>query len=73
MHYMNEELDRGFIIKKEMFDLQEPPRSKDELGSLTHWHMMKMFKDTIFALYYFSEPVNEVYIKQYLRRTEQPI
>lgn len=36
LHYMNEEYDSGPIIKRKMFHLQEPPQSRDEIGSLSH-------------------------------------
>lgn len=61
LHYMDHKLDSGPIIEKLMFDLEEHPRTKDELGALTHWHMMKMFKRTILSLYHFSNPVELIH------------
>lgn len=54
LHYMDEQLDSGPIIEKVMFDLEEPPLSKDELGFMVHDVMMKLFKRTILNLYHFS-------------------
>ena len=47
LHHMNEEYDSGKIIKILKFDLHEPPISIDELGSLSHYFLFKLFKETI--------------------------
>ncbi len=68
LHYMNEEYDSGPIIKKLMFDLQEPPLTRDEIGSITHWHLWQFFKETVFDIYHFGEAINEEYIEDYLKK-----
>jgi len=65
LHYMNEQLDKGKIIMKQMFKLNEPPLSKDELGAITHWHMIKLFKDTVISLYYNSPITNQDFINKW--------
>ena len=64
-HFMDEEYDHGPIIRKTMFSLEEPPRTKDELGALAHWHLWKLFKNTFLDLYHFANPANEKYIQQF--------
>jgi len=66
-HYMDEEYDNGPIIKKVMFDLEEPPATKDELGSLAHWHLWKLFKEIFLQLYHFSNPKNEEFITKFMK------
>ena len=46
-HHMNEENDSGKIIKILKFDLHEPPISRYELGSVSHYFLFKLFKETI--------------------------
>ena len=65
LHYMNEEYDDGPIIRKVMFDLEEPPLTRDEIGSITHWHMWKLFKSTILDVYHFGNPINSEFIARY--------
>ena len=67
-HYMDEKYYNGPIIKKTVFDLEEPPESKDELGSLAHWHLWKLFKETFLNIYHFSNPINEEFIHKYQRK-----
>ena len=66
-HFMNEEYDKGPIIKKMEFDLEEPPSTKDELGSLAHWQLWKLFKELLLPLYHFSNPENEKFINEFMR------
>ena len=61
------EYDNGPIIKKVMFDLEEPPATKDELGSLAHWHLWKLFKEIFLQLYHFSNPKNEEFITKFMK------
>ena len=65
LHYMNEEYDKGPIIRKMMFDLEEPPQSRDEIGSLTHWHLWKLFKNSILDVYHFGNVLNEKFIEEF--------
>jgi folate-dependent phosphoribosylglycinamide formyltransferase PurN len=65
LHYMDEEYDNGPIIRKVMFDLEEPPLTRDEIGSITHWHMWKLFKSTILDIYHFGNPTNIEFIEQF--------
>ena len=67
-HFMDEEYDHGPIIRKKMFDLEEPPATKDELGSLAHWHLWKLFKETFLDIYHFSNPENEKFIAEFLKQ-----
>ena len=67
-HFMDEEYDHGPIIRKKMFDLEEPPATKDELGSLAHWHLWKLFKETFLDIYHFSNPKNEKFIAEFLKQ-----
>jgi len=66
LHYMDEEYDSGPIIRKTMFELEEPPHSKDEIGSLTHWHLWKLFKTTVLDIYHFGNPINDEFIRNYV-------
>jgi|TARA_B000000460_G_C21434834_1_gene356780 methionyl-tRNA formyltransferase len=65
LHYMNEEYDKGPIIRKMMFDLEEPPQSRDEIGSLTHWHLWKLFKNSVLEVYHFGNVINEKFIDEF--------
>ena len=51
VHFMDENYDTGPIIKVDTFDLHEPPVSIEELGSITHYFLFKLFKDTILDIY----------------------
>ena len=65
-HFMDE--DHGPIIRMKMFDLEELPATKDELGSLAHWHLWKLFKETFLDIYHFSNPKNEKFIAEFLKQ-----
>jgi len=65
LHYMNKEYDKGPIIRKMMFDLEEPPQSRDEIGSLTHWHLWKLFKNSVLEVYHFGNVINEKFIDEF--------
>lgn len=47
----------------------EPAMSKDEHGALAHFHMWKLFQDTVLGLYHFSNPINDSFIKKISTRT----
>jgi methionyl-tRNA formyltransferase len=66
-HFMDEKYDNGPIIKKVMFDLEEPPATKDELGSLAHWHLWKLFKELFLQIYHFSNPINQKFIDDFIK------
>ena len=51
VHYMNEEFDKGPIIKVKNFDLHEPPTSVEELGAVSHYFLFQLFKETVMDLY----------------------
>lgn len=70
LHYMNEEYDSGPIIKRKMFPLQEPPQSRDEIGSLSHWHMWELFKETVLNVYHFGEAINEEFILDFVNKKQ---
>jgi len=65
LHYMDEEYDKGPIIRKLMFDLEEPPKSRDEIGSITHWHLWKLFKSSVLDVYHFGNIINEKFIEEF--------
>jgi|TARA_B100001540_G_C15816913_1_gene648160 Methionyl-tRNA formyltransferase len=69
-HYMDENYDSGPIIKKVIFDLEEPPVTKDELGSLAHWHLWKLFKELFLNIYHFSNPINEKFIEDFQKEVK---
>ena len=50
VHYMDEQFDTGPIIKVHTYPLWERPTSESELGAVAHWHLFKLFKDTIYGL-----------------------
>ena len=47
VHDMTDEYDSGKIRKILKFDLHEPPNSVDELGSVSHYFLFNLFKETI--------------------------
>jgi len=51
VHYMDEEYDTGKIIKVDTFKLHEPPTSVQELGTLSHYFLFQLFKDTLMNIY----------------------
>jgi methionyl-tRNA formyltransferase len=51
VHYMDEDFDTGPIIKIKNIDLHEPPVSQQELGSISHYFLFQLFKETIFDIY----------------------
>jgi len=66
-HFMNEEYYKDPIIKKMKLDSEEPPSTKDELGSLAHWHLWKLFKELFLELYNFLNSINEKFINDFMR------
>lgn len=54
LHRMTMNLDRGEIIKRIDFPLQSIPVSTNELGSIAHYYLFQLFKETIESL---GEPV----------------
>ena len=71
VHYMNEKYDDGEVIRKKTYQLMEPAKSLDEHGSLAHFHMWKLFKETVLDLYHFSNPINDSFIKEYLEQNKE--
>jgi methionyl-tRNA formyltransferase len=71
VHYMNEEYDKGEVINKKMYQLMEPAKSLDEHGALAHFHMWKLFQETIIDLYHFSNPINDSFIKKFQNKNEK--
>lgn len=51
VHVMDEHYDTGPIIKRIDIDLHEPPLTKEQLGSIGHWFMFHLFKQTIVDIY----------------------
>lgn len=51
VHYMDENYDTGDIIKVKQIELHEPPTSPQELGSVSHYFLFHLFKETIRDFY----------------------
>ena len=51
LHMMDEHYDTGAIIKRVNIELHEPPVTKEQLGSIGHWFMFHLFKQTIIDVY----------------------
>lgn len=47
VHKMNEEYDMGEILKIKKIRLHEAPISIEELGSISHYFLFELFKETI--------------------------
>jgi methionyl-tRNA formyltransferase len=47
VHKMDENYDTGQIIKIKKIPLHEPPTSDQELGSISHYFLFQLFKETI--------------------------
>jgi len=71
VHYMNEEYDKGLVIRKKMYDLVESAESLDEHGALAHFHMWNLFKETILDIYHFSNPINDEFIEEYMQKNNE--
>ncbi len=48
VHKMNEYFDDGEILKIKEIKLHEKPISVEELGSISHYFLFELFKETIF-------------------------
>ena len=51
LHHMDENYDTGKIIKIKPISLHEPPTSTQELGSISHYFLFILFKETILDVY----------------------
>ena len=51
LHLMDEHYDTGQIIKRVNIELHEPPLTKEQIGSISHWFMFNLFKQTIEDIY----------------------
>ena len=51
VHHMNEEYDSGKIIKIKKIELHEPPTDSKELGSISHYFLFELFKETVMDIY----------------------
>ena len=51
LHKMDENYDTGKIKKINEFQLHEPPTDPTELGSISHYFLFELFKETIAELY----------------------
>jgi methionyl-tRNA formyltransferase len=47
LHKMNMEFDEGEIIGVKKFKLISKPINTDELGTITHYYLFQLFKETI--------------------------
>lgn len=50
LHKMTMELDAGEIIKQIPFALRSPPTATNEIGSIAHYYLFQLFKETIKGL-----------------------
>jgi len=50
LHMMTNKVDKGRIIKVRRFKLDSIPPSPNELGSIAHYHLFQLFKETIESL-----------------------
>ncbi len=71
VHFMDEHYDTGPIIKRMNIDLHEPPLTKEQIGSISHWFMFNLFKQTISDIYngnYTTKPqitsAEEIFVKK---------
>lgn len=51
VHYMDENYDTGDILKIKKIDLHEPPTDQKELGSISHYFLFQLFKETIMDIF----------------------
>jgi len=51
VHYMDENYDTGSIIMLKQIKLHEPPTFEQELGSVSHYFLFELFKETINDIY----------------------
>jgi methionyl-tRNA formyltransferase len=51
LHVVDEHYDTGPIIKRVNIELHEPPVTKEQLGSIGHWFMFHLFKQSIMDVY----------------------
>lgn len=47
LHHLVQKIDSGEIIRKKMFDLESFPIHPQELGSICHYYLFQLFKETI--------------------------
>ena len=51
VHFMDENYDTGQIIKVKKIVLHEPPIAENELGSVSHYFLFHLFKETVMEIY----------------------
>ena len=51
VHFMDENYDTGQIIKVKKISLHEPPIAENELGSVSHYFLFHLFKETVMEIY----------------------
>lgn len=51
LHKMDENYDTGSIIRLKKIELHEPAQTIEELGTLSHYFLFNLFKETILELY----------------------
>ena len=59
LHRMSNKIDEGNILSKKMFTLLSIPENANELGTIAHYHLFQMFKNTIHIILkgYYEEGV----------------
>jgi len=50
LHRVTSKIDDGYIVRKDMFKLYSPPVDVNELGTITHYYLFQLFKNTIGGL-----------------------
>lgn len=59
LHLMDEKIDHGNVIKRMDFDLNSLPIHISELGTITHYYLFQLFKETIGYLHHKPKTMNE--------------
>lgn len=57
VHVMTKKYDAGRIIDQNLYRLNHPPISRDEIGAIAHYEMFKFFKETILDVIKIGESV----------------
>lgn len=69
LHLMDERVDSGKVIKRKDFKLNSVPVHVNELGTITHYYLFQLFKETISYLQYFPKTEDELDNMIYNNRT----
>jgi len=67
LHIMTDEVDGGEVLKKINFKLRSVPISTNELGTISHYYLFQLFKETIRILLHKPKNLKEFKKFQKLR------